>query len=112
MLKSCVSICAKIESGLLDESCFKNIVKFLTFPLETIGLAILQMNQYPVLMQYLPFAKRKVVSNRIVLALVGSRRPIESLQVTAQLIQFILPVLHDQVESGEELADYEFAIEQ
>lgn len=95
VLESCVLICAKIETGLLDESCFKNIVKFLTYPLDTIGLAILQMNQYPLLMKYLPFPKRKIVSNRIILAVVSSRRPIDQLQIANQLIQFILPVIED-----------------
>lgn len=71
------------------------------------------MNQYPLLMQYLPFGKRKIVSNRIILAVVSSRRPIDQLHIANQLIQFILPVIQDTDAPDEDiLSEYEFQIEQ
>ena len=53
VLESCVSICSKVDRSQFDENCFKNIVKFLTYPLETMSTTILSMNQYPKLMDYL-----------------------------------------------------------
>ena len=42
-----------------EEDCLKNIVKFLSMPLETMSLQILTMEDYPNLMKYLPFDKRR-----------------------------------------------------
>lgn len=68
----------------------------LTIPLETLSLAILSLNQYPQLMQYLSFPMRRNVANAIVAALLRSRKFIDSFEVAQQLVTFILPLLKDQ----------------
>ena len=44
----------------------KLLVKLLTIPLETHSLAVLSMNHYPSLMQYMKFANKRVVALKIV----------------------------------------------
>ena len=65
ILKSCVTICEKHSLSDFDEDCQRNIVKFLTLPLETMSLTILKMSEYPNLMKYLPFTKRRQVAIKI-----------------------------------------------
>ena len=59
ILKSCCRLCEKQNDTEFSEECQKNIVKFLTMPLETMSLSILTMNEYPNLMKHLPFTKRR-----------------------------------------------------
>lgn len=59
ILKSCVTICQKQTEQDFTDECLKNIVNFLTMPLETMSLTILTMDEYPNLMKYLPFMKRR-----------------------------------------------------
>lgn len=68
----------------------------LTIPLDTLSLAILSLNQYPQLMQYLSFPMRRSVANAIVSALLRSRKQIDSIETAQQLLTFILPLLKDQ----------------
>jgi vacuolar protein sorting-associated protein 35 len=66
ILRTCVKICERQHANDFEEDCQKNIVKFLTLPLETMSLTVLTMKEYPNLMKYLPFQKRRVVSTKIV----------------------------------------------
>ena len=70
ILKSAVHICEKQTLRDFEEDSLKNIVKFLTMPLETMSLTILQMDEYPNLMKYLPFTKRRFVALKICQAVV------------------------------------------
>jgi len=85
----------------MDEDSQKNIVKFLTMPLETMSLTILQMNEYPNLMQYLPFTKRRYVSLKICQAVVNLKSSLSDKTVVVELIKFINPLLVNEKDSVE-----------
>lgn len=101
ILKACVAIVERQGSRDLDDDSQKNIVKFLTMPLETMSLTILQMNEYPNLMQYLPFSKRRLVALKICQAVVALRSSLCSQEVVAELIKFINPLLVTEKDSVE-----------
>ena len=79
-----------------NKDCLKLLQELLSIPLATLSLAILEMNQYPHLMQYLTFEMRRQVSNGIVTALLKSKKTIDSLHTLQQLLEFITPLLKDQ----------------
>lgn len=93
ILKTCSNICEKQTFRDFDEDSLKNIVKFLTMPLETMSLTILQMNEYPNLMKYLPFDKRRFVASKICQAVVSLRNRLNDKNVVMELIKFINPLL-------------------
>lgn len=101
ILKACVEICQKQACGDLDEDSQKNIVKFLTMPLETMSLTILQMNEYPNLMQYLPFSKRRYVALKICQAVVNLKSCLGNKEIAIELIKFINPLLVKEKDSCE-----------
>lgn len=112
ILDSSVTLVDKSNAaGTLDGESLKLIVKLLSFPLETMSLAILTMNNYPKLMGYLQFSSRKQVAFKIVEAVVTSKKPLDSVVTCEQLLHFISPLLAEgtDTESGEE---YEFEDEQ
>ena len=65
ILESCCLLCQKQITRDLDEESQKSVVKLLTLPLETMSTTILTMNEYPNLMKYLPFIKRRTVALKI-----------------------------------------------
>lgn len=79
-----------------NKDCLKLLQELLSIPLATLSLAILEMNQYPHLMQYLTFEMRRQVSNGIVTALLKSKKTIDSLHTLQSLLEFITPLLKDQ----------------
>ena len=93
ILKACALICQKQINKDFDEESQKNIVKFLTMPLDTMSLTILQMNEYPNLMQYLPFMKRRYVASKICQAVVNLKCVLNDKNVVIELIKFINPLL-------------------
>mmetsp|Transcript_9766 Transcript_9766/g.19141 ORF Transcript_9766/g.19141 Transcript_9766/m.19141 type:complete len:766 (+) Transcript_9766:3139-5436(+) len=111
ILDSCVKLLQRKNETLLDGESLKNVVKLLSFPLETLSLSILTMNHYPKLMKYLTFLARKQVAFKIAQAVVRSRKLIESQAIVDELFQFVGPLLKDLPDSvkGE---DYEFDDEQ
>ena len=112
ILDSSVTLVDKANAaGSLDAESLKLIVKLLSFPLETMSLAILTMNNYPKLMGYLQFSARKQVAFKIVEAVVTSKKSLDSVDTCEQLLHFISPLLAESTdsESGEE---YEFEDEQ
>ncbi|OMJ95824.1 hypothetical protein SteCoe_721 [Stentor coeruleus] len=112
ILNSSVIIVDKANSsGNLDGESLKLIVKLLSFPLETMSLAILTMNNYPKLMGYLQFSSRKQVAFKIVEAVVISKRTLDSVDTVEQLLHFIVPLLVDGNDSEPSEA-YEFEGEQ
>lgn len=110
ILKSAVHICEKQTLRDFEEDSLKNIVKFLTMPLETMSLTILQMDEYPNLMKYLPFTKRRFVALKICQAVVTLKNNLNDKVIVTQLLKFINPLLVtekdyvdvDQVEFEEE----------
>jgi len=112
ILDSCVKLIEKGHpEGRLDPESLKCIVKLLSFPLETLSLAILSMNFYPKLMGYLQFNSRKQVASKIVEAVVSSKKLLDSMEVMQQLLEFIEPLLFDSSDGGDSEA-YEFEDEQ
>lgn len=108
ILQSCVVICDRQHSSDFDDDCLKNIVKFLTDPLDTLSLSILTMDEYPKLMQFLPFSKRRTVAFKIAKTVVDSKKMMNDYEIVSKLINFIDPLLvtgEDYVEnSAEEFA--------
>ena len=49
----------------------KLLVKLLSIPLESLSIAVLNMNHYPTLMKYMKFSNRRVVAIRIVKAVIN-----------------------------------------
>mmetsp|Transcript_54426 Transcript_54426/g.62365 ORF Transcript_54426/g.62365 Transcript_54426/m.62365 type:complete len:782 (+) Transcript_54426:65-2410(+) len=113
ILESVVGLLEERENAgtQFDQDSLKQIEKLLSYPLETLSLAILPMTQYPKLLNYLPFIMRKRVSNRIIQGVVKSRKKLDSLEVVEQLFKFISPLLKEEKDyvEGE---DYEFEDEQ
>jgi vacuolar protein sorting-associated protein 35 len=111
ILDSCVKLLQTKNETLLDGESLKNVVKLLSFPLETLSLSILTMNHYPKLMKYLTFLARKQVAYKIAQAVVRSRKALETPTIVEELFQFIGPLLKDHPDTvkGE---DYEFDDEQ
>lgn len=101
ILKSCCTLCQKQGSSELDEPSLKNIVKLLTLPLDSLSIAVLQMDEFPKLMKYLPLTKRRIVSLKICQAVTNSAIPLNSLEIIAQIMDFIDPLLKE----AKELAD-------
>ena len=56
----------------------KLLVKLLSIPLESLSIAVLNMNHYPTLMKYMKFAQRKTVALRIVKAVINDRQYLSS----------------------------------
>lgn len=111
ILKACVLICDRQISKEFPDDCQNNIVKFLTMPLETMSLTILQMNEYPNLMKYLPFSKRRLVASKICQAVVNLKNILNNLPLTEQLIKFINPLLVTEKDYTE-VEPFEFEEEQ
>jgi vacuolar protein sorting-associated protein 35 len=85
----------------------KLLVKLLSIPLESLSIAVLNMNHYPTLMKYMKFNNRRTVALRIVKAVINDRNSLSSPKTVDWLIDFILPLLQDDKDSGEE-EPYEF----
>jgi vacuolar protein sorting-associated protein 35 len=112
ILNASVTIVDKGSSaGTLDSESLKLIVKLLSHPLETMSLAILSMNHYPKLMGFLQFSSRKQVAFKIVEAVVTSKKTLNSLETTEQLLHFITPLVVECSDS-EPSESYEFEDEQ
>jgi len=95
----------------ISNESIKLISKLLTFPLETLSLAIFEMKQYPSLMAYLDFHNRKVLALRIIESLVNStsREKLCSLDKINTLVDFIQPLIVDSKDSVEsDPIDFEY----
>lgn len=111
ILKNCVVIANKQLTSDFDDDCQKNIIQFLTLPLETMSLSILTMNEYPNLMKYLPFAKRRQVSNSICQAVVDKKMRLDDINIAKQLLLFINPMLIKETDYTD-IQPHEFDAEQ
>ena len=67
ILKSCCKLLSKKSSSDIDETSLKQIVKLLTNPLNSLSIQVLDMEEFPKLMKYPPFLKRRTVSLKIAL---------------------------------------------
>lgn len=101
ILKSCCTLCQKQSSTDLDEDSLKSIVKLLTLPLDSLSISVLQMDEFPKLMKYLPLNKRRIVALKICQAVTVSAIPLRNLEIIGQIVDFIDPILKE----SKELAD-------
>lgn len=65
ILSSCCNLWSKRTSSEVNDDSQKNIVSLLTLPLESLSITVLSLNDYPKLMKFLPFKKRKIVAQNI-----------------------------------------------
>lgn len=107
ILESCVTILRSTPISNTDEPSMKLLVKLLSIPLESLFIAVLDMNHYPTLMKYMKFANRRTVALRIVRAVINDKNELSSPKTVDQLIDFIMPLLQDDKDSAAEEA-YEF----
>jgi hypothetical protein len=56
----------------------KLLVKLLSIPLESLSIAVLNMNHYPTLMKYMRYGNRRIVALRIVKAVINDKKKLES----------------------------------
>ena len=112
ILESSAALCQQQPTGDFDNSTQKNIVKLLTQPLDTMQLTILGMKDYPNLMGYLPYDKRKTVAVKICEAVISSKYKLDSKKIVTQLLSFLKPLLTEDDDTGTEIEPYEFEFEQ
>ena len=92
ILKDASMFCQSNEMNI-DEDCQIYISKFLIHPLETLAHVILTMNEYPNLMKYLKFKRRREVAKQIVKAVGRGSIDLANPGIVTQLLTFIQPVL-------------------
>ena len=96
ILKLTVTLCQKVDSATYTEEVLDNIVQILTHPLDKMSIVVLNMSEYPNLMAYLPFSKRKKVAIRICEAIISSHTYLINCSIIEKLISFILPLLENE----------------
>ena len=109
ILSSACNILSK-DIGKISNEGIKIIVKLLSSPLDSLVLAIFEMNQYPILMNYLDYSSRKTLALRIVESLTKLKEKLNSSQKISTLIEFIRSLLEDSPDSFDSEA-FEFEYE-
>jgi hypothetical protein len=84
--------CADHETSI-DDDCQLYISKFLIHPLETMANIILTMNEYPKLIKYLKFKRRREVAKQITKSIVKGNIDLTQDAMVAQVLIFIEPLL-------------------
>lgn len=108
ILESCVSILKSTPVVNSDNQCMKLIVKLLSIPLDSLSIAVLRMNHYPTLMQYMKFNHKRMVALKIVKSVLKDNRPLTQTKMVDQLIDFIMPLLQDEQDGSAKEDNYEF----
>lgn len=78
ILESCVHILRSTTIHNSDNNSMKLLVKLLSIPLESLSIAVLNMNHYPTLMKYMKFGNRRTVALRIVKAVINDKNSLSS----------------------------------
>ena len=86
----------------------KLLVKLLTIPLDSLSIKVLNMNHYPTLMQYMKFNNKRQVALKIVKVVIKDNISLGTSKTVDQLIEFIMPLLADDTDSGAKEDPYEF----
>ena len=73
ILESCNQILKTTPINNSDKNCMKLMVKLLTIPLESLSIAVLSMNHYPTLMQYMKFQNKRTVALKIVKSVIKDK---------------------------------------
>lgn len=108
ILESCNQILKSTPINNNDKNCMKLLVKLLTIPLESLSIAVLSMNHYPTLMQYMKFQNKRTVALKIVKSVIKDKNYLETTQIIDQLIEFIMPLLQDEKDGSAKEDPYEF----
>lgn len=108
ILESCNSILKSTPINNNDKNCMKLLVKLLTIPLESLSIAVLSMNHYPTLMQYMKFQNKRTVSLKIVKSVIKDNHFLSAPETVDQLIEFIMPLLQDDKDAAAKEDPYEF----
>jgi vacuolar protein sorting-associated protein 35 len=111
ILDSCVRFIESKQESTLDGESLKNVVKLLSYPLETLSLAVLSMSHYPKLMGYLHYIARKQVAYKVVQAVVRSHKLLQTAEIVTRLFEFIKPLLKSNPDAVT-TDDFEFEEEQ
>lgn len=96
ILQLSVNLCGKVSPAEYSDAVLESIVQILIHPLETMSIVVLNLAEYPRLMGYLPFLKRKKVASKIVEAVVNSRTYIINTATMKKLVSFIVPLIEEQ----------------
>lgn len=78
ILESCVHILQSTPINNQDNNSMKLLVKLLSIPLESLSIAVLNMNHYPTLMKYMKFTNRRTVALRIIKAVINDKNLLSS----------------------------------
>mmetsp|Transcript_35478 Transcript_35478/g.98028 ORF Transcript_35478/g.98028 Transcript_35478/m.98028 type:complete len:837 (-) Transcript_35478:101-2611(-) len=92
----------------------EKVKDLLACPLKSMGLNVLEMDNYATLVSFLNFATRKEVAKEMCKIVVDEDKPLKSVQAVERLFQFIKPLLEDEEDTpSDESADKEtFAADQ
>ena len=109
ILSSSVNIISKFSksNGKISQEGIKLVMWLLSYPLDSLSIAIFEMNQYSVLMKYLDFYSRKTLALRIIESIIQAKIKLDSMEKIDRLIEFINSLLVDSSDSIESDA-YEF----
>lgn len=91
-----VSLCSKVKQEDYKEKELDCMVDILTFPLKRMSICVLNLTNYPNLMNLLPFDRRKTVSISIVEAVLNTKTYLINESIVERLISFILPLIELQ----------------
>ena len=86
------SYCSNYETSIYED-CQMYIAKFLTTPLETMANIILTMDEYPRLIKYLRFKRKREVAKHITKAIVRGNIDLTDEKMVNQVLTFIQPLL-------------------
>lgn len=92
ILQISVALCSKVSASEYTEEVLDSLVSILSLPLDSLALAVLGLEEYPRLMNYLPFIKRKKVALKILEAVLNSRTYILRSDVLMKVLVFINPL--------------------
>lgn len=73
----------------------KLLVKLLTIPLDTLSISVLDMDEFPTLMDYMKFSNKRTVSLRIINAVIKDKKILTSSRLVEQLMTFTKSLLLD-----------------
>ena len=112
ILSSSVNIVSRFSktNGKISQEGIKLVMWLLTYPLDSLSFAIFDMNQYPLLMNYLDFSNRKTLALRIIESIMQSKKKLNSIEKIDILLEFINSLL---IESSDYIENdlYEFEYE-
>ena len=112
ILDMAVNLIEKENSGPhLDTESLNSVSLLLTYSVEYLALAILDIKSFPKLMSYLLFSNRKKIALKIVKSIVFSKTVLNSVAVVKTLIEFIGCLVVDTPDTTEPDI-YEFEEEQ